>query len=43
MAAYLENPTVYKKNLAKGKRTGRSGGVSTGYRWVANAGVAKVD
>jgi hypothetical protein len=42
MAAYLENPTVYKKNLAKGKRTGRAGGVSTGYRWVANAGVAKV-
>ena len=42
MGAYLENPTIYKKNLAAGKRGGRSKGVSTGYRWVANAGVAKV-
>ena len=42
IGAYLENPTVYKKNLAAGKKAGRSKGVSTGYRWVANAGVAKV-
>jgi hypothetical protein len=42
MAAYLENPTIYKKNLSAGKRGGRSTGVSTGYRWIANAGVAKV-
>jgi hypothetical protein len=42
IGAYLENPIVYKKNLSAGKRTGRSKGVSTGYRWVANAGVAKV-
>jgi hypothetical protein len=37
---YFENPTVYKKNLNKGKRGGRSTGISTGYRWVANATVA---
>jgi hypothetical protein len=42
IGAYLENPVVYKKNLAAGKAFGKSKGVSTGYRWVANAGVAKV-
>jgi hypothetical protein len=42
IAAYLENPVVYKKNLAAGRRMGRSKGVSTGYSWVANAGVAKI-
>jgi hypothetical protein len=42
VGAYLENPVSYKKNLAKGKRTGKAGGVSTGYRWVANAGVTKI-
>ena len=36
---YLQNPTAYKKNLRMGKRVGRSAGVSTGYRWIANAGV----
>jgi hypothetical protein len=43
IGAYLENPKVYKANLAKGKRTGKAGGISTGYRWIANAGVAKID
>jgi hypothetical protein len=42
IGAYLENPISYKKNLAKGKRLGKPGGVSTGYRWVANAGVTKI-
>jgi hypothetical protein len=42
IGAYLENPKVYKANLAKGKRTGKAGGISTGYRWIANAGVAKI-
>lgn len=37
---YFENPIVYKKNLSKGKRGGRSVGLSTGYRWVVNARVA---
>jgi hypothetical protein len=39
IAQYIENPQVYKKNLQAGKRVGRSHGVSTGYRWIANAGV----
>jgi hypothetical protein len=39
VAQYLENPRAYKKNIQAGKRVGRSKGVSTGYRWIANAGV----
>jgi hypothetical protein len=39
VARYLENPQVYKKNMASGKRVGKSKGVSTGYRWIANAGM----
>lgn len=42
MAAYLENPVAYKKNLDKGKRLGKSIGTSTGYKWIANAGVNKI-
>lgn len=36
---YLENPVAYKKNLSAGKKAGRSKGIDTGYRWIANAGV----
>ena len=36
---YLSNPEVYKKNLPLARRGGRSAGVATGYRWIANAGV----
>lgn len=39
VAQYLENPVVYKKNLRAGKARGKSKGLSTGYTWVANAGV----
>jgi hypothetical protein len=39
IARYLENPQVYKKNMAEGKRVGKSKGISTGYRWIANAGM----
>ena len=39
VAKYLENPVAYKKNLPTGKRAGRSKGVETGYRWIANAGI----
>lgn len=38
---YLNNPTVFKKNLPSGKKGGRSTGLTTGYRWIANAGVAR--
>lgn len=36
---YLKSPVVYSKNLRAGQRLGRSKGVQTGYRWIANAGV----
>lgn len=36
---YFKNPIVYKKNFSAGKRSGRSKGIETGYRWIANAGV----
>lgn len=36
---YFSNPSIYKKNLSKGKASGRSVGVSTGYSWIVNAGV----
>jgi hypothetical protein len=39
VAQYLENPQVYKKDMQAGKKMGRAKGVSTGYRWIANAGV----
>jgi hypothetical protein len=39
VAKYLENPEVYKKDMQAGKTMGKSKGVSTGYRWIANAGV----
>jgi len=39
IAKYLENPQVYKKDMPAGKRMGKSKGLSTGYRWIANAGV----
>jgi hypothetical protein len=38
---YLKNPTVFKKNLNAGKSGGRSTGLSTGYRWIVNAGVVR--
>lgn len=36
---YFKNPVVYKANLKRGKKSGRSVGLSTGYRWVAGARV----
>jgi hypothetical protein len=39
IARYLENPQVYKKNMPEGKKVGKSKGISTGYRWIANAGL----
>lgn len=36
---YLENPTIYKKNIRAGSRIGKSKGIDTGYRWIVNAGV----
>jgi hypothetical protein len=38
---FFENPVVYKKDLPIGKKLGKQKGLSTGYRWVANAGVGR--
>lgn len=38
---YLNNPSVYKKNLQKGRSMGKSAGISTGYAWIVNAKVNK--
>jgi hypothetical protein len=34
---YLNKPTAYKKNFAAGAKSGKSIGLSTGYRWIINA------
>jgi len=39
---HFKNPVVYKKNLQKGKNTGRSVGLSTGYSWITSVG-AKIN
>jgi hypothetical protein len=39
VAKYLENPQVYRKDMPAGKKMGKSKGLSTGYRWIANAGM----
>lgn len=38
LANYLEHPFLYAKNFAAGTRSGYGVGVSTGYRWIINAG-----
>lgn len=41
IAQYLESPTLFKKNLAAGKRGGKLVGYNTGFRWIANAGLVR--
>jgi hypothetical protein len=36
---YIENPTIYKKNIAAGAKGGKSVGVTTGFKWITNAKV----
>jgi hypothetical protein len=36
VAQQLENPTVYKSNMASGKIAGKSKGIETGYKWITN-------
>jgi hypothetical protein len=35
--SYIKKPVIYKKNFAAGSRAGRSVGVETGFKWIANA------
>jgi hypothetical protein len=34
---YIKNPVLYKKNLKAGSKMGKSKGIDTGFRWIANA------
>jgi hypothetical protein len=36
---YISKPTIFKKNIRAGAKTGRAKGVSTGFSWIANARV----
>lgn len=36
---YLNNPVAYKKDLKSGAKVGKSAGIKSGYRWIANATV----
>jgi len=36
---HFKNPSVFKRNIKRGKSQGRSAGIQTGFQWVANAGV----
>ena len=37
LMTYLENPILYKKNMAQGARSGKNYGIKTGYTWITNA------
>jgi len=34
---YIKRPTIFKKEIKAGSKIGRSKGVSTGFKWIANA------
>jgi hypothetical protein len=38
VAGYLRNPSEFKKNIAAGKRSGRSAGLASGQSWITKAG-----
>jgi hypothetical protein len=35
--SYIKNPILYKKNFKAGSRSGKAVGISTGFKWIANA------
>jgi hypothetical protein len=35
---HLENPKPFKSNISKGKRGGKSAGISVGYKWISKKG-----
>lgn len=37
---YISRPTAFKKDIRSGSKVGRSKGVSTGFKWIANARIA---
>ena len=34
---YINKPTVFKKNIKAGSKIGKSKGIETGFKWIANA------
>jgi hypothetical protein len=34
---YIKKPVLYKKNIKAGSKVGRSKGLDTGFKWIANA------
>lgn len=36
---YFSDSTLFKRNISAGARLGKSKGIDTGYRWIANAAV----
>ena len=34
---YIKKPVLYKKNVKAGSKLGKSKGIDTGFRWIANA------
>ena len=34
---YIKKPVLYKKNIKAGSKLGRSKGIDTGFKWIANA------
>jgi len=34
---YISKPTVFKKNIKAGSKSGKSKGIDTGYKWIINA------
>jgi hypothetical protein len=39
---HIKNPIIYKKNFIVGSKTGKSIGVETGFKWIANAKIGVV-
>ena len=37
---YIKKPTLYKKNIKAGSKVGRSKGLDTGFKWIANAKIS---
>jgi hypothetical protein len=37
---YIKKPVLYKKNIKAGSKLGRSKGIDTGFKWIANAKIS---
>ena len=35
--SYISRPTSFKRNISAGSRLGKSKGIETGFKWIANA------